>query len=46
MKLFGTVKSFDEVAGHGVIKTETGGEDFRFAQGTDSWTRVAPPRSI
>jgi cold shock CspA family protein len=44
MKYFGTVKSFDEMTGHGLIVPETGGEDLRFAQGTGSWTGVAPPR--
>jgi cold shock CspA family protein len=45
MKYFGTVKSFDEKTGHGFIIPETGGEALRFAQGTGSWTHVAPPRA-
>jgi cold shock protein len=44
MKYFGTVESFDETSGRGFIKPETGGQNLQFAQGTGSWTRVAPPR--
>jgi cold shock CspA family protein len=44
MKYVGTVKSFDEKSGHGFILPEIGGEALRFAQGTGSWTHVAPPR--
>lgn len=33
MKYFGTVKSFDEVSGHGAITPETGGDDLRFERG-------------
>ena len=44
MKYFGTVKSFDEITGHGFIIPEIGGEALRFARASGSWTRVAPPR--
>jgi len=44
MKYFGTVKSYDEMSGHGFIDPETGGDPLRFAQGSGSWTHVAPPR--
>ncbi len=44
MKYFGTVKSFDEITGHGFIIPEIGGEALRFARGSGSWTRVATPR--
>src|SRR5689334_19831576 len=30
MKLFGTVKTFDETKGFGTIKPEAGGDDLRF----------------
>jgi cold shock CspA family protein len=44
MKYFGTVKSYDEISGHGFIEPAIGGEPLGFAQGTGSWTQVAPPR--
>ena len=44
MKYFGTVKSFSENSGHGLIEPETGGADLLFTQGSGSWTRIAPPR--
>jgi len=44
MKYFGTVKSFDEQSGRGLITPDTGGADLSFDQGTSSWKRVAPPR--
>ena len=45
MKYFGTVKSFDEVTGHGLIAPEAGGDDLLFSRGSTSWNRVAPPRA-
>ena len=37
MKYFGTVKSFDEVTGHGSITPEIGGENLQFERGAASW---------
>ena len=45
MKYFGTVKSFDEASGKGLIVPETGGEPLGFDQSAVSWDRVAPPRA-
>ena len=39
MKYFGTVKSFDEVTGHGSITPEIGGENLQFERGAASWYR-------
>ena len=44
MKYFGTVKSFDEASGHGLIEPETGGHELSFGRGDTSWNRIAPPR--
>ena len=45
MKYFGTVKSFDEATGRGLIVPETGGEALGFDQSAVAWNRVAPPRA-
>jgi CspA family cold shock protein len=42
MKLFGTVKSFNEEKGQGSITPEKGGEDLRFERSAISWGKVAP----
>jgi cold shock CspA family protein len=43
MKYFGTVKSFDNDKGHGMIKPETSGEDLRFDRSAISWGADKPP---
>ena len=43
MKYFGTVKSFDTVAGHGEIKPETGGNDLRFETAAIMWDKNIAP---
>ena len=44
MKLFGTVKSFDSVQGHGQITPEAGGELIRFDQSAiATWDKATPP---
>ena len=45
MKLFGTVKSFDESKGYGIIKPEAGGDDLRFEQSAVQWGNAATPRN-
>ena len=43
MKLFGTVKSFDSVQGHGQITPEAGGETIRFEKSAISWDKNVAP---
>lgn len=43
MKLFGTVKSFDSVQGHGQITPEGGGDIIRFDKGAIAWDKATPP---
>ena len=43
MKLFGTVKSFDSVKGHGEITPEAGGEQIRFETSAIAWDKGTPP---
>lgn len=43
MKLFGTVKSFDTIQGHGEIKPEAGGDLIRFEKSAISWEKNTPP---
>lgn len=43
MKLFGTVKSFDTMSGHGEIKPEAGGDLVRFEKKAISWETNTPP---
>jgi CspA family cold shock protein len=43
MKLFGTVKSFDSVQGHGQITPEAGGEPIRFEKSAIAWDKATPP---
>jgi cold shock CspA family protein len=37
MKLFGTVKSFDNIKGHGEIKPEVGSDVLPFAKSAIGW---------
>jgi cold shock CspA family protein len=43
MKLFGTVKSFDSIKGHGEIKPETGGGPLPFEKSAISWDKNVLP---
>ncbi len=43
MKYFGTVKSFDNEQGHGMIKPETAGDELRFERSAISWGTESPP---
>ena len=43
MKLFGTVKSFDSVQGHGEIKPEVGTDTIRFDKSAIAWDKATPP---
>jgi len=43
MKLFGTVESFDETKGHGLIKPETAGTSIGFEKSAISWENKTPP---
>ena len=45
MKHFGTVKSFDETEGRGLIIPETGGEPLRFERSAFSWESSGLPTS-
>ena len=43
MKLFGTVKSFDSVQGHGEITPEVGTDLIRFDKSAIAWDKATPP---
>ena len=43
MKLFGTVKSFDSVQGHGQITPEAGGDQIRFDKSAIAWDKKTDP---
>ena len=43
MKLFGTVKSFDSVQGHGEITPEVGTDTIRFDKSAIAWNKATPP---
>ena len=43
MKLFGTVKSFDTIKGHGEIKPEVGTDLIRFEKSAISWAKDVLP---
>ena len=43
MKLFGTVKSFDSVQGHGEIKPEVGTDTIRFEKSAIAWDKATDP---
>ena len=44
MKLFGTVKIFDEIKGYGTIKPEAGGENLRFENSAVHWGNAMTPK--
>ena len=43
MKLFGTVKSFDAVQGHGQITPEVGSDTIRFDKSAINWDKKTDP---
>ena len=43
MKLFGTVKSFDVVKGHGEISPEVGSDLIRFDKSAIAWDKKTDP---
>ena len=43
MKLFGTVKSFDSIKGHGEISPEVGTDVIRFDKSAIAWDKATPP---
>ena len=45
MKLFGTVKSFDETKGYGIIKPEAGGQELRFEKSGVQWGNATTPKT-
>jgi CspA family cold shock protein len=45
MKLFGTVKSFDETKGYGIIKPEAGGDELRFEKSAVQWDNATTPKT-
>jgi len=45
MKLFGTVKSFDETKGYGLIKPEAGGDELRFEKSAVQWGNATTPKA-
>ena len=45
MKLFGTVKSFDEIKGYGTIKPEAGGDELRFEKSAVQWGIATTPKN-
>ena len=45
MKLFGTVKSYDERKAFGLILPESGGDALRFESSSVKWARTSSPRA-
>jgi CspA family cold shock protein len=45
MKLFGTVKLFDEIKGYGTIKPEAGGDELRFEKSAVQWGAATTPKA-
>jgi len=45
MKLFGTVKLFDEIKGYGTIRPEAGGDELRFERSAVQWGDATTPKS-
>ena len=43
MKLYGTVKTFDDIKGFGTIKPETGGDELRFEKSAVQWGDATTP---
>ena len=46
MKLFGTVKSFDSVQGHGQITPEVGSDLIRFDKSAIAWDKKIEPPTV
>ncbi len=44
MKLFGTVKTYDEAKGHGTIKPEAAGDELRFEKSAVQWGDATTPK--
>lgn len=45
MKLFGTVKTFDDSKGFGTIKPEAGGDPLRFEKSAVQWGVATTPKT-
>jgi len=45
MKLFGTVKLFDEIKGFGTIRPEAGGDELRFEKSAVQWGDATTPKT-
>ena len=45
MKYFGTVKTFDETKGIGMIKPEIGNDELRFENSAVSWGDATTPKT-
>jgi CspA family cold shock protein len=45
MKLFGTVKLFDDVKGYGTIRPEAGGDELRFEKSAVQWGNATTPKT-
>jgi len=45
MKLYGTVKTFDEAKGFGTIKPEAGGAELRFEKSAVQWGNATTPKT-
>ena len=45
MKLFGTVKTFDESKGFGSITPEAGGDELRFEKSAVQWGNATTPKA-
>jgi len=45
MKLFGIVKSFDEIKGFGSIKPEAGGNELPFEKSAVHWGNATTPKT-
>jgi cold shock CspA family protein len=43
MKLFGTVKSFDSIKGHGEISPDVGTDVIRFDKSANAWDKTTDP---
>jgi cold shock CspA family protein len=45
MKLYGTVKTFDEIKGYGTIKPEAAGDELRFEKSAVHWGNATTPKT-
>jgi cold shock CspA family protein len=45
MKLFGTVKTFHEAQGYGIIKPEAEGDELRFEESAVQWGNATTPKT-